>query len=455
MESPEVDTPEVNTQELETRETATRETGTPEIGTPEIGTPEIETQRTGSKGDQTAGIRIISTEPDRLACLQSNPHARPAMRIAIFGSRGIPHTYGGAEAFVEELAPRLAKRGHRVTVYCRRSLFRERPPLYRGVDLIYLPNIETKALGTPTHTLACMLDVVFRPVDVFLVLNIVNGFHCVLPRLLGRTFAINVDGVDWKRGKWGWAARKYFHLNARWIGNICPQGVITDAAEMQRIYQDEFGTASTCIAYGANIERSENSEVVRQYGLEPSEYYLIASRMVSENNPDLIVEAFEGLKTNRMLAVAGGVNYRSEFVRKLQRTRDPRIKFLGHVADARHVKELHCNAYAYVHGHSLGGTNPSLVKALGYGNCVLALNTPFNREVLDGYGIMFERDVDDLRRQMQTVEDDPAMAEEFREHAPERIRQAYAWDHITDQYEDFFYQLVESHRSTKIKSAVL
>lgn len=372
-----------------------------------------------------------------------------AMRIAIFGSRGIPHTYGGAEAFLEELAPRLAARGHRVTVYCRRSLFQNRPRRYRGVDLVYLPSVETKVLGTPTHTLACMLNVLVRPVDVFLVLNIVNGFHCLLPRLLGKTFAINVDGVDWKRGKWGKLARKYFHLNAKWIGRICPEGVITDAVEMQRIYQDEFGTRSTCIAYGANIETSEHPEIVRQYGLEPFEYYLIASRMVSENNPDLIVQAFEGLKTSRMLAVAGGVNYRSEFVRKLQQTRDPRIKFLGHVGNAAHVKELHCNAYAYVHGHSLGGTNPSLVKALGYGNCIVALNTPFNREVLNGYGIMFERSVDDLRRQLQAVEDDPEMAKEFREHAPERIREAYTWDHITDQYEEFFHKLVQTRSQSK------
>jgi glycosyltransferase involved in cell wall biosynthesis len=267
--------------------------------------------------------------------------------------------------------------------------------------------------------------------------------------LLGKTFAINVDGLDWKRGKWGKIARRYFHTNARWIGKICPGGVITDATEMQRIYQDEFGTPSTCIAYGANIESSESPEIVRQYGLEPFQYYLIASRMVSENNPDLIVEAFEKLRTDKMLAVAGGVNYRSEFVRTLQQTRDPRIKFLGHVGNAAHVKELHCNAYAYVHGHSLGGTNPSLVKALGYGNCIVALNTPFNREVLDGHALMFERSVEDLRGQLQAVEDDPAMAAEYRRHAPERIREAYTWDHITDQYEEFFNRLVVSRRKSK------
>ena len=367
----------------------------------------------------------------------------PPMRIAIFGSRGIPHTYGGAEAFLEDLAPRLAARGHDITVYCRSSLFREKPRQYRGVNLIYLPSIETKIFGTPTHTLACMVDVLFRQVDVFLVLNIVNGFHCLLPRLFGKKFCINVDGLDWKRGKWGRIARKYFYWNAKWIGKICPNGVITDASEMQRIYQDEFGTRSACIAYGANIETSENPEIIRQYGLEPFQYYLIASRMVPENNPDLIVQAFEKLRTDKVLAVAGGVNYRSEFVQRLQSTRDPRIKFLGHVGDAVHVKELHCNAYAYVHGHSLGGTNPSLLKALGYGNCIVALNTPFNSEVLHNYGIMFERDVESLRERLQFVEDHPAISADYRRRAPERVLKAYTWEHITDQYEEFFHQLIQ------------
>jgi len=368
--------------------------------------------------------------------------SRRKLRIAFFGSRGIPHTYGGAEAFLEELAPRLADRGHEVIVYCRSGLFPEKLKTYRGVRLIYLPSIETKILGTPTHTLACMLDVLFRRTDVFLVINIVNGFHCLIPRFFGKTFAINVDGLDWKRGKWGKVARKYFYLNAKYIGRICPDGVITDATEMQRIYLEEFGTRAANIAYGANIEGSEDAGVVRRYGLEPQQYYLIASRMVPENNPDLIIRAFERLRTNKLLAVAGGVNYRSEFVEELKRTRDPRIRFLGHVGDVCHVKELHCNAYAYVHGHSLGGTNPSLVKALGYGNCVVALNTPFNQEVLNDSGVMFERETEDLLTKLQYVEDNPGIVEHYRRRAPDRIREAYTWEHITDQYEDFFYSLI-------------
>ena len=370
------------------------------------------------------------------------------------GSRGIPHTYSGFEAFFGEVAPRLVARGHQVTVYCRRSMFKERPGSYRGVRLIYLPNIETKTLSTPTHTLLCMLDMLFRNVDVALVVNVANAFHCVIPRLLGKQVAINVDGLDWKRGKWSRMGKKYFYWNAKYVGKICPKGVVTDAYEMRRIYLEEFATPSVCIAYGANIETSTHPEVPREYGLEPSQYYLIASRIVPENNPDLIVQAFERVRTDRLLAVAGGANYRSEFIDRLKQTKDRRVRFLGHVQSAEHIKELHCNAYAYLHGHSMGGTNPALLKALGYGNCVLALRTPFNSEVVGDYGILFERDAEDLARKIQDLESHPEIAAEYRRRAPERIREAYTWEKITEQYEELFLQLAAGEDPRRVHSSV-
>src|SRR5208337_4116399 len=139
---------------------------------------------------------------------------RRPLRIAMVGSRGIPHTYSGYEAFIGEVGPRLVERGHEVIVYCRRSLFRERPKTYKGVRLVYLPGIETKTMGTLTHTLVSMGDVLLRSVDVIFVVNVVNAFHCILPRLLQKNVAINVDGLDWKRGKWGRLAKTYFYWNA-------------------------------------------------------------------------------------------------------------------------------------------------------------------------------------------------------------------------------------------------
>ena len=398
---------------------------------------------------------MSTTMPEQSSRSVGTVGQRRKLRIALAGSRGIPHTYSGYEAFLGELAPRLAARGHEVIVYCRRSLFKERPATYKNVRLIYLPNFETKVLGTPTHTLVSMIDILFRRVDVVLTVNIANAFFCAVPRLFGKRVAINVDGMDWKRGKWGRFGKSYFYWNAKCVGKICPRGVITDAYEMRRIYLKEFQTPSASIAYGADIQTSTKPGILRNYGLEPFQYYLIASRMVPENNADLIVKAFEQTRTRRILAIAGGVNYKSEFVERLKQTRDPRVRFLGHIGDSDHVKELHCNAYAYVHGHSMGGTNPSLLKALGCGNCVLALRTPFNEEVIHDYGIFFERDDGDLAAKLQALDENPRMAEEYRRRAPERIRQAYTWERITDQYEELFLQLCAGEDPTLCHSTVV
>ena len=186
--------------------------------------------------------------------LKQNPKYNRKLRIALLGTRGVPHTYGGFEAFYLELAPRLVERGHEVIAYNRRSLFKEKPSHYKGVRLLYLPSIETKNMGTMTHTAASVVDVLFRKVDVILCVNVANAAHLILPRLFGKNVACNVDGMDWLRDKWGPIGKKYFHVNATIVGKVCPKGVITDASEMHRIYLDEFHTPSACIAYGAHMK---------------------------------------------------------------------------------------------------------------------------------------------------------------------------------------------------------
>lgn len=390
-----------------------------------------------------------------LEALKKNPKYNRSLRIALMGTRGFPHSYGGFEALFLELAPRLAARGHEVIVYNRRSLFKERPSYCKGVRLIYLPSIETKNLGTLTHMLLSVIDVLFRKVDVIFAVNVANASHLILPRLFGKHISCNVDGLDWLRDKWGPFAKKYFYFNAKIVGKVCPKGIITDAYEMHRVYVDDFHTPSACIAYGANIDTSKDPDVVRQYGLTPGQYYLIASRMVPENNADLIVEAFNGMKTGKILAIAGNANYKSDFVEKLKRDAGPNVKFLGHIGSFERVKELHCNCYAYVHGHMMGGTNPALLKALGYGNMVLALHTFFNEEVVQEYGILFEKNVDDLRSKLQYIEDNPELAAEYRRRAPDRIREAYTWEQITDQYEEMFLQLAAGDDPTRMHSTVV
>jgi glycosyltransferase involved in cell wall biosynthesis len=210
---------------------------------------------------------------------------------------------------------------------------------------------------------------------------------------------------------------------------------------MRKIYLEEFQKETTMIAYGAYVESSEQPDKVRQFGVEPGDYYLIASRLIPENHADLITLGFIESGTSKKLVIAGGANYDSPFHRRLNEIATDKVVFTGHIHDQSVIKELHCNCFAYVHGHSVGGTNPSLLKAMGYGNCILALDTVFNREVLADAGRFFPRDASALAALMHEVEGNHALVAELRRLGPERIKTKYTWEKVSDQYDTLFREV--------------
>jgi glycosyltransferase involved in cell wall biosynthesis len=360
----------------------------------------------------------------------------------MIGMRGIPHTYSGNEEFVRQLAPRLVARGHDVTVYCRSGSFSDRGPTWQGVRRVFYPAPDHKSLGQFVHASEAMVDAVVRRPDIIYVHTLPSAPHTVLPWLLRRRVVVNVDGMDWERAKWGPVGRAYFRTAVRIVLRTAT-AIVTDAQAMRAFYLERFGRDTYCIAYGAELDTGSYPDVLERYGLAAEQYYLIASRLVPENNADLIVQAFTQTDSNRQLVVAGSANFRSPWVERLRASADGRVRFLGHVSDPRDMLGLHRHCYAYVHGHSLGGTNPSLLKALGAGNCVLALDTPFNREVLVddagvSYGVLFPKDVGALVTAITELDRDPRCAAEFRSRARDRIKQAYTWDFIADEYERMF-----------------
>lgn len=371
------------------------------------------------------------------------------MRIAIIGIRGLPSSYSGFETFIGELAPRLAARGNEVTVYCRRSLFKERPDAWNGVRLKYLPSIEHKLFSTLSHSLISVLDASFSKYDLIFLVNAANGYMGLFPRMMRKNTVLNVDGMEWLRPKWNKFAKWFFRSSAQ-FGTKVFDAVVTDAEEMHRLYAQQFGINTDYIAYGANIEYSTEPEMLKKYNLDAGDYYLIASRLVPDNNADIIVQGFVRSTSTKKLAVAGGADYRGnimeqEFLERLKSIADDRVVFLGHVNDSREVIELHCNCFAYIHGHQYGGINPALLKALGCGNLVLANATPFNREVLaDGeYGILFNQDAEAVTGAITEVEADPERCANFRDKARRRIESDFTWDKITDQYIDLFQRVME------------
>ena len=351
--------------------------------------------------------------------------------------------FTGFETAFGAIAPRLAAFGHDVTIYCRGSHYpRElRPATYKGVRLRYVPSPGGKNLSGVLSTLFASLHaLVFGRYDVFFFVNVGMGHHAALCRLMGAKVVMNVDGLDWTRAKWGPLAKVYFRTAARSAVRFCNR-LITDAWAMQKFYIDEFSKETTMIAYGAYVESSEHPEVVRKFGVEPDNYYLIASRLIPENHADLITLAFLKSGTKRKLVIAGGANYDSPFHRRLREIATENVIFTGHIHDQSIIKELHCNCFAYLHGHSVGGTNPSLLKAMGYGNCVLALDTVFNREVLADTGLFFPKDEDALARLIQRIEADPQLVADLRTRAPLRIASEYSWDNVSEQYDELFREI--------------
>ena len=352
--------------------------------------------------------------------------------------------FTGFETAFGEIAPRLAAAGHDVTIYCRGSHYPAhlRVSEHKGVKLKYVASPGGKNLsGLIATLLASLHALLFGRYDLFFFVNVGMGHHAALCRLMGATVVMNVDGLDWKRAKWGPLARLYFRTAARSAIRFCNR-LVTDAEAMRVIYLKEFKKETTMIAYGAYVESTENPDLVRQFGVEPGDYYLIASRLIPENHADLIILGFLESGTRKKLVVAGGANYDSPFHRRLREISTDRVIFTGHIHDQAVVKELHCNCFAYVHGHSVGGTNPSLLKAMGYGNCVLALDTVFSREVLADTGLFFPRESKGLAELMRRVESDPALVDDLRRRAPRRIEKEYSWDKVSDKYDQLFRDVV-------------
>jgi glycosyltransferase involved in cell wall biosynthesis len=371
------------------------------------------------------------------------------MRIALIGTRGIPANYGGFETCAEELAVGLVQRGHDVTVYCRPGNAEGNPTEHRGARLVYRPFVDQKALGTLTHTFTSLVHAVRQDYDVLMVFNAGNAPLCVIPRLLRKQVAINVDGLEWKRAKWGRAAKFYYQFG-EWCATRLASRIVSDSRGIQAYYQSRFKTPSTFIAYGAHVEGSSDPSILDEYGLTPGGYFFVASRLEPENHADLTIEAFRGVRTDKKLVIAGGANWDSPFVARLKSMASDNVQLLGPVYAPGHIRELHAHCYAYVHGNEVGGTNPALLKALGYGNCVLALDVPFNAEVVADAALLYRMDPADLREKMQRIVDDPDLARSLREASPRRITDVYQWSAVIEDYEKLFERLAANHyrRST-------
>jgi glycosyltransferase involved in cell wall biosynthesis len=365
------------------------------------------------------------------------------MKIAILGTRGIPASYGGFETFAEQLSTRLVARGHDVTVYCRAHYVSPRQIEYKGVRLKVLPTIRHKYFDTVVHAgLSSLHAAALRRFDAALICNAANAPFAPVLRAAGVPVAINVDGLEHKRRKWNWLGKNYYRVAER-LSVWLPNETVTDARVIQDYYLATYGAASTMIAYGAEVERRTDRQAVSRWGVEPNRYVLYVSRLEPENNAEMVIEAFRRVRTPQKLLVVGDAPYAHEYIAHLRSLarRDRRIVFTGFVfGDA--YRALQQNAFCYVHATEVGGTHPALLEAMGYGNCVLTLNTPENVEVTGDAAIHY-RDTADLAAQLQKVLRGGATVTQYRQRAQARIRERYDWEHVVDEYERLFARMAK------------
>lgn len=361
------------------------------------------------------------------------------MRIAILGTRGVPANYGGFETFAEHLSTRLVARGHEVTVYCRAHYVSPRQIEFQGVRLKVLPTIRHKYFDTIVHTFLSALHAVPSRYDAALICNAANAPFASILRVAGIPVALNVDGLEHKRKKWNWIARKYY-LMAERLATILPTETVTDAKVIQEYYLARHRAISTMIAYGAEVERRPDP-LVRRWRVEPNRYVLYVSRLEPENNAHLVIEAFKRVRTAHKLVIVGDAPYARDYINdlKARARRDKRIVFTGFVF-GRDYRALQQNAYCYVHATEVGGTHPALLEAMGFGNCVLTLAAPENIEAIGDAGIAYS-DESDLAEKLQRVLRDGSLVQAYRHRAQARVKEAYDWDYVVDQYEELFAKM--------------
>ncbi|WP_316737852.1 DUF1972 domain-containing protein [Pedobacter aquatilis] len=367
------------------------------------------------------------------------------MRIAIIGSRGYPYVYGGFETFVKELSERLVTQGVEVHVYCQRDLFTEHPKEVKGIKLHYLPTLPQKSLNQIIHSFLSIIHATFSKADVLLVVNLAAGPMGWIPKITGKKTMINVDGLEWLRPKWRGLGAKYFYWAAKLATKLYDK-IITDAEAMRQVYLQEFNQDSTVIAYGAPKFKQANENGLQRLGLEKDGYYLIVGRLIPDNNADLIIRGFLKSKSNKKLVVVGDVPYTDKYASDLKSMQNERLIFTGYVKDQNELMAMYQHAYAYIHGHKFGGTNPAMLKAMVNNCAILALNTVFNQEMLSNgkYGLFFDEDEQAVSIALEALENAPAKVKELKDIVRFGLTEKYNWDNITIAYKAEMLKLISS-----------
>ena len=359
-------------------------------------------------------------------------------KIRILGTRGIPANHGGFETFAEMLALYLVSVGWDVTVYCQGygdDGVSEK--IWRNIRLVRVSNNWHGSIGTILFDLVATMHASRRK-GLILTLGYNTALFCILYRLMGHTNLINMDGIEWRRGKWNLMQRAWLYLNERlacWFGNQ----LIADHPKIKEhlsaiVSPDKI----IMIPYGANYIDTADQQLLNSYNLLPKKYVLVIARAEPENNVLEIVEAFSRKSRGFTLAILGNYEFNmNSYKKKVIESAGDEVMFLGAIYDSNIVNSLRFFSRLYIHGHTVGGTNPSLVEALGASLPILAHDNTFNRWVA-GDGAYYFKNSDECSLALEELLDNENKLDTMRLCSIKQYQNKFTWIKVLSDYEALF-----------------
>jgi len=359
------------------------------------------------------------------------------MKIGIIGTRGIPNRYGGFEECAQQLAVRWVKKGHEVLVYnSHRHPYQQKQ--FEGVELIhkYDPEHRIGTSGQFFYDFNAIFDARWRNLDIILQLGYTSNsiWSWMLPK--GPAIITNMDGMEWKRGKYSLRVKRFLRKAEKWAVDASNL-LIADAEAIKEYLENKYNAQVIYIPYGAEIFKKPDESVLERYNVSPGNYNLIVARLEPENNLEIILNGVQKSQSDRITLVVG--NHETTYGEYLKsKFRDSRIRFVKSTFKKERINSLRHYAHLYFHGHSVGGTNPALLEAMGSQCMICAHDNAFNREVLGEDGNFF-LDENDVVNALDVLERNEVQVEKIKNNI-QKLRDKYNWDSVADQYELAFEQ---------------
>jgi len=370
-------------------------------------------------------------------------HSPPTRHLRILGTRGVPAAHGGFETFAEQLALFLVKHGWQVTVYCQEEgVGPVVEDTWRGVHRVRMPVAGAGAAGTVMFDLLSTLHA-SKSKGLILTLGYNTAVFCTLYRLKGLRNVINMDGIEWQRQKWGTVAKTWFWLND-WAGCLLGNHLVADHPQIQRHLNTRVRPSKiSTIPYGADTVLAANASLLAGHGLEPGNYAVLIARAEPENSILEVVRAWSRQPRGIRLVVLGNYESGHAYQQAVMAAASPEVMLVGAIYDKAVVQALRFFARFYVHGHQVGGTNPSLVESLGAGNAILAHDNPFNRWVAGAAALYFSNE-DDCADKIAALQADIALTGRLRAASRLRHEQQFTCERVLGDYERLLAQWLDA-----------